>query len=151
MLYELGRANLMIDQEKDLMKLFKLKNIVHPWKLISEIIKKLENDNKIIILDQFKEKTVEFYDYDKIEDEIIGKKLKIIICSSINDNMIKSKVLETIRDCRGNPTDFNEKYQKSYFYICNILNRDKLNISIILIIILNTFINSINQKIKVKP
>jgi len=56
MLYELGRANLTIDQEKDLMKLFKLKNIVHPWKLISEIIKKLENDNKIIILDQFKEK-----------------------------------------------------------------------------------------------
>lgn len=126
MLYELGRANLMEDQVKDLMKLFKLKNIVHPWKLISEIIKKLENDNKIIILDQFKEKTVEFYDYDKIENEIIGKKLKIIICSSINDNMIKSKVLETIRDCRGNPTDFNEKYQKSYFYICNILNRDKL-------------------------
>ena len=79
MLYELGRANLMIDQVKDLMKLFKLKNIVHPWKLISEIIKKLENDNKIIILDQFKEKTVEFYDYDKIEDEIIGKKLKIIV------------------------------------------------------------------------
>ena len=85
MLYELGRANLMIDQEKDLMKLFKLKNIVHPWKLISEIIKKLENDNKIIILDQFKEKTVEFYDYDKIEDEIIGKKLKII--NSINQKI----------------------------------------------------------------
>lgn len=125
MMHELGRAYLSKDQIKYITQKFNENNFVQPWNLILDIINLFINEKKIIILDQFKEKTIDFHNFYKIEEEIIGKNLKIIICSSANDKMIKSKVLETIRNFHGNPNDLKVNYQKFYYYFNNILDKEK--------------------------
>ena len=127
MMYELGRAILSSKEKTEIEKIFKGNTIVHPWKIILQITEVLKNDTKIIILDQIKEKTIDFRIYNKIEEDFLGKqKLKFIVCSSINDTFIRYKILDTIKNNRGNPEYLHSKYQKYYFYFCNLLSKEKL-------------------------
>ena len=152
MMYELGRAYLSSDDEiNKIEKIFKENTFKHPWKILLELTNAFINESKIIILDQLKEKTLDFTIFKKIEEDVKGKKLKFIICSSINDTFIKYKVLNTIKDFHGNPEYLNKESQAYYFYFCNLLNKEQLkiyyekrmnrkNILTLLVIILNIFI-----------
>ena len=126
MIYELGRASLSTENKTNIVAKFKNSEQNNPWNLIYEITKLLLNEKKIIILDQFKEKTVDNFYYNKIEEEVIGKKLKFIICSSINDKGIKRSISNTLTVFRGNPNQLNKESQHYYFYFCNILSKSKL-------------------------
>ena len=126
MIYELGRAFLSNEQIKNIEQIFKNFLYNEPWNLILKLFELLINENKIIIFDQFHEKTVNFKIYDQIEKEIKGKNLKLILCSSINDKMIKNEVLNTIRNFHGNPNNLNKDNQQFYFYFSNLLDKEKL-------------------------
>ena len=125
-IYELGRASLSSETITSIEKIFQSPGLHYPWKLISKIINFLMDESKIIILDQFKEKTVDFNIFNEIEKKLMGKKLKIIICSSIDDYKVKSELLLTIINYHGNPDDLNEETQKFYFYFTNLLGKEKL-------------------------
>ena len=129
MIYELGRALLTTKQVTDIEKIFKEITFIHPWQIISQITELLKGEEKIIILDQFKEKTIDFTIYNNIEKNFTEKeeiKLKLIICSSINDTFIKLKLLNTIKDFHGNPRYLSKECQEYYFYFCNLLGKEKL-------------------------
>ena len=127
MFYELGRAKLLQQDEiKKIENIFKENTFKHPWKVLLELTDAFIDQEMIIILDQFKEKTIDFTIFKKIEDNVRGKTLKFIICSSINDTFIKPKVLNTIKDYHGNPKYLNKDCQDYYFYICNLLNKTQL-------------------------
>ena len=127
MLYELGRAKLLSNDEiNKIENIFKENTFKHPWKILLELTDAFINQSKIIILDQLKEKTIDFTIFKKIEENVKGKNLKFIICSSINDIFIKYKVLNTIKDYHGNPKYLNKDCQGYYFYFCNLLNKVQL-------------------------
>ena len=48
------------------------------------------------------------------------KTLKLVYCSSINDNNLRGKVLESFIKFNGLIEDYNETTQKYYFYYANI-------------------------------
>ena len=127
MMYELGRAYISTTEEINKVEnIFKDNTLKHPWKIILELAEIFKNESKIIILDQFKEKTIDFTIFEKIEKGFEGKALKFIICSSINDFFIKKNVLDTIKDFHGNPEYLNKECQRYYFYFCNLLSKEKL-------------------------
>ena len=129
MIYELGRAYFSSNDEiSKIENIFKENSFKHPWKILLELTDALLNESKIIILDQLKEKTLDFEIYKKIEEKVKGKKLKFIICSSINDTFIKFKVLNTIKDFHGNPKYLAKDCQDYYFYFCDLLNKDQLKL-----------------------
>ena len=129
MIYELGRAHFSANNQiNEIENIFKEDSFRHPWKILLKLTEALINESKIIILDQLKEKTIDFTIFKKIEEKVKGKALKFIICSSINDTFIKYKVLNTIKDFHGNPEYLNKDCQDYYFYFCNLLNKVQLKL-----------------------
>ena len=129
MIYELGRAILSDEQISKINNLFESSSFNGPWNIINYLVDLLINKKLIFIFDQFKEKTIDFNIYSMIEKKLTESseyKLKIIICSSINDGMIKSEVIKTIKKFKGNLPLFNKANEKYYYYINNLLDINQL-------------------------
>ena len=74
--------------------------------------------NFTFIFDQFKE---DFFSYNQkkyLDEEKFN--IKIVYCSSINENKIRIECLNTWNEFKYNPTILNAKNQKYYFYYINI-------------------------------
>ena len=90
---------------------------------IIEIILKIHKSSIMLILDQYKEKNYESYPNFNNELKSLMEKyktLKLVYCSSINDNNLRDKVLESFIKFNGLIEDYNETTQKYYFYYANI-------------------------------
>ena len=116
---EFHRLNIDINEFNNKFEHFNFnKNILAQLLDILEIILDLSNDTIILILDQYKSSNVESCRgfMAKIEDFINNKYLKLIQCSSINDNEIRDLFLPTWKTYLSNPPQLNYNTQKYYFY-----------------------------------
>lgn len=124
--YELRRLYFSDEQKKESFKKFlkeKCKN-KNPWEIILNVIKDIKDTLNIIIFDQFKKSYLSENFYSQIEDNIKISKLKLIICSSINNKDIKDEVIKTIEYYKGNPNNFDVKSQYYYYYFyMNFFNK----------------------------
>ena len=91
---------------------------------ILEIILDLSPRPIILILDQYKSTNIssEKSFTSKIEKLISNKKLKIVKCSSINDNEIRDLLIPTWEQFFSNPPKFDAEYQIYYYYYCDLYN-----------------------------
>ena len=80
---------------------------------------KYNNNNFLFVLDQYKAKFLNRNIEIKISK--LNKNIKIIYCSSINDNIIRDECLKTWNEY-GIPKYLNEDNQKYYFYYGEIYN-----------------------------
>lgn len=117
--YEFGR--LEFEDEKENENFQKFLNLECQNKstmiiLIYKILNYIKDQNYIIIFDQFKMKYISKTIFDKIEKLIKISKLKLILCSSINDKDIKDEVIKTINNFGGNITELNLYTQDYFFY-----------------------------------
>ena len=111
--------------------------------IILNILKKIQNEKYIIIFDQFKEKYIQKTNFEEIEVLIKSSKLKLIICSSINDKDIRNEVIKTIEYFGGNPKELDLISQNYYFYICqNFFEKKKCD---------NPELNELFQLFEYKP
>ena len=91
---------------------------------ILEIVLRVSNQTIILILDQYKSANVASYKGFslKIDYFIQNYRLKLVQCSSINDNEIRDLLLPTWFDFFSNPTRLEIKTQKYYFYYSKLYN-----------------------------
>ena len=123
-IYELQRLNL-IQSEIDKVSNIFLANREF-WNILYLLIIEFKNKKIVFILDQFSQSTVNNEIYQKISDLIKGNPLKLILCSSINDNNIKDEVIKTLSENKGNPTSFTELTQKYYYYFTDLINIENI-------------------------
>ena len=99
-------------------------NILKQLINILEIILDLSPRPIILILDQYKSANIssEKGFMSKIDNLISNKKLKVIKCSSINDNEIRDLLIPTWKKFFSNPPEFNAEYQIYYFYYSDLYN-----------------------------
>ena len=94
--------------------------------IILNILKFIKTKNYIIILDQFKKKYLGKTNFEDIEKLIKESKLKLILCSSINDKEIRDEVIKTIEKFGGNPGSLNSYSQDYYFYFYKTLFKKRI-------------------------
>ena len=104
-------------------------NILNQLLYIIEIILDSAENNIILILDQFKSENI---DYEKnfekkIENLLLQRdNLRIVFCSSINDEEIRDQVIKTWNEYKGNnPEELNLRTQEYYFYYYKLFSRKK--------------------------
>ena len=125
-IYELRRLYFSDENKKEsFKKLLKEKCWnKNPWEIILNIIKFIPETSNIIIFDQFKKSYLSGNIYSQIEDFVKSSKLKLIICSSINNKDIRDEVIKTIERYKGNPTKLDDESQNYYFYFwINFFNK----------------------------
>ena len=122
--YELERIELSNDDVKNISNIIN-NNKNNVWIMLHLTIKKLIDKKIVFILDQFSPVTVDNLTYLDINNIIKGKAIKLIICSSINDNPMKDEVIKTLTTFKGNPEEINEKTQNYYYYYSDLLNFEK--------------------------
>ena len=90
---------------------------------ILEIILELFQEIIILILDQYKSSyfSCEKEFMNKINN-LMKKNLKLVICSSINDNEIRDAYLPTLQNYYGNPPHLEHEFEDYYFYYSNLYN-----------------------------
>ena len=119
-IYEFRKLSFETQEKKDKFTLM-LKNECQNKSsviIILNILNEIKNEKYIIIFDQFKEKYIQKTNFEEIEKLIKTSKLKLIICSSINDKDIRNEVIKTIEYFGGNPKELEQISQYFYFYIC---------------------------------
>jgi hypothetical protein len=79
------------------------------WFIIINILEFIKDTHNIIIFDQFKRSYINIDDFNKIENIIQNSKLKLILCSSINNYDIRDEIIKTIKKYKGNPKELDEK------------------------------------------
>ena len=126
--YEFGRAILNEKEILELKNIINSKIFIEPWNIIFKLFNLLISKELILIFDQFKDKNVDSYIFKNIEEKILGNKIKIIICSCINDESLKTQILKTIEVFHGNPPYFNKDSEKYYYYYSNLLNVEDLKL-----------------------
>ena len=122
---EFHRLNIDINQFNTKFENFNFnKNILEQLLDILEIILDLSKNTIILILDQYKSSNVKSCSgfMAKIEEFMNDKYLKLIQCSSINDNEIRDLFLPTWKTYLSNPPYFNYKTQEFYFYYYKLYN-----------------------------
>ena len=98
-------------------------------KLLLNIIGTILENYKMtimLIFDQYKEKNYDYYNKFNDHINLLKKKynrLKLVYCSSINDNSIRDGVLETFIKFDGLIEEYNTSTQKYYFYYADIYTR----------------------------
>ena len=90
---------------------------------ILEIIIELSPQIIILILDQYKSSyfSCEKGFMNKINN-LMKKNLKLVICSSINDNEIRDAFLPTLQNFYGNPPPLEHDFEDYYYYYFNLYN-----------------------------
>ena len=107
--YELERIELSNDDVKNISNIIN-NNKNNVWIMLHLTIKKLIDKKIVFILDQFSPVTVDNLTYLDINNIIKGKAIKLIICSSINDNPMKDEVIKTLTTFKGNPEEINDEF-----------------------------------------
>ena len=128
-IYEFSRLEFKTDKMKEKFKLFLKKDCINKpaVEIIINIMKFIKNNMYIIIFDQYKKKYIKKYDFLKIEEIVSKSKLKLILCSSINDTDIRNEVIKTIDNFKGNPKILDKNTQYYYFYFNQIFFEPKLD------------------------
>ena len=112
---ECKRANLKVNEKKMFNKKIKEINEMNIPAIIKSLIDFFLNMDIIIILDQFKNDL-------SIDDIKLGK-IKLIICSSINEKAIRQSCIENISNLlKGQKIDYNK-----YIYIPKLYQNDNEN------------------------
>ena len=114
--YELNRIKLDNAEANDLVKFFKDRKCLTPSELIYKVIEHFINKKVIFILDQFKASNFDSSLYSKIEEIVLNSKVKIILCSSIDEGPIRNELIHSLKINRGNPKNLTKETQKYYFY-----------------------------------
>ena len=114
--YELNRIKLNNDEANDLVNFFKNRKCLTPSELIYKVIEHFIKKKVIFILDQFKASNFDSFLYSKIEKIVLNSKVKIILCSSIDDGPIRNEIIHSLKINRGNPKNLTKETQKYYFY-----------------------------------
>ena len=94
-------------------------NVFFQLLYIIEIILSSTKENIVLILDQFKSDNIynESNFMKKIDEFLHIDNFRIVFCSSINDEKIRSEVIKTWRENNGdNPIQLNSNTQIYYFY-----------------------------------
>jgi len=104
------------------------KNILQILLEILNLIISITNQNIILILDQFKRDNI--YNDNSFIDSIkqmCKKKLKVIYCSSINDNDMRDELIKTFIKYNGNPNSglLSVENQDYYFYYTDLYSPKK--------------------------
>jgi hypothetical protein len=131
---ECSRVSLDIEKKEEFRKKIKLidisENRLKILLIIIEIILGLINSNIILILDQYKIKNINYYQFFELEIENLMKKkknLKIVYCSSINDNEIRNDLIPTFTKFKGQKIRLNINSQNYYFYYSELYKQIKSN------------------------
>lgn len=131
---ECSRLSLDIKQKEEFKKKIKVidlsQNRLKILLIIIEIVLGLINSNIILILDQYKIKNIKYYQFfeSEIENLIKEKKnLKIVYCSSINDNEIRNDLIPTFTKFKGQKFDLDVNSQNYYFYYFDLYKQKKSN------------------------
>ena len=91
-----------LDAEKSFMKMLIKDCQNYPSGIIIlNILNFIKEKNYIIIFDQFKKKYLQKTTFEEIEQLVKSSKLKLILCSSINDKEIRNEVIKTIEKFGG--------------------------------------------------
>ena len=122
--YELQRINLTKDEIDSVSTIFLESKEF--WNTLYAIINKLKDKKIVFILDQFSKSTINEEIYQKIRQLVKGKSIKLILCSSINNNIIKDEVIKTLINNKGNPRTFKDFTQEYYYYFVDLINLDKI-------------------------
>ena len=122
--------NLDEDQIVKLSTLIKENRLNSFFYCLKKIIEFLIDNNilSVIILDQFKNDSIEKDEYDKIVNLIKAEKkkyVKLLICSSTNDKEIRDECIESWKMKIFLFSQLNEKNQNYYFYIDELYNTNK--------------------------
>ena len=119
----------------DIKKINTEQNIFKIFLEILEIIFNYKIPRLILIIDQYKNKNFELYP-NFMEDIALlmdkHKELKIVLCSSINDNINRDDFLNNLENFKGNPK-YNKENQDYLFYYGELINNiyyDKNELSI---------------------
>ena len=104
-----------INTDENIFKIFlEILEIIFNYKLI----------RLILIIDQYKNENFELYP-NLMEDIVLlmnkHKELKLVLCSSINDNIIRDDFLINLENRKGNPI-YNEENQDYLFYYGELYN-----------------------------
>ena len=110
--YELNRIALNKEEGKKLTNFYNNNRCNSPCELIYEIIKFFINKNIVFIFDQFKSNNFDSIQYNKIEKIVSDSKIKIIICSNIDDGPKRNELIHSIKINRGNPKKLTKVTQK---------------------------------------
>lgn len=136
---ELNRLKLSEENKKDLNDYFEGLKIVDLDAIIQFLINYFIKQNKAIkiIMDQFKTKY--FKSWEKLEDSVNNSKakIKLLICSSINDHNIRDSVCRCINNfIQKEKNNLNIKEESKviskivsseYFYISSLFDKESLN------------------------
>ena len=123
-LSECLRIDLNLDDFKKKYEKVNISNNVFGFLIeILEIILELSTEIIILILDQYKSIyfSCEKGFMNKINN-LMNKNLKLVICSSINDNEIRDAFLPTLQNFYGNPPHLEHDSEDYYFYYFNLYN-----------------------------
>ena len=123
LMYELCRIKLNDNEQKNFYDFFNSIQDKTPWDIIYRIINYFLNKKIIFIFDQFKKERVDYFFFKKIEQIIKDSKIKIIICSSINDKDIREEIIKSIQKNNTNPLHLSIETQQYYFYFSNLLDK----------------------------
>ena len=95
-------------------------------KILKLILNLIEGRTLILILDQYKPKNYNNYllFQEKI-DELCKKNLKVVYCSSINDNIMRDFLMPTFIKFRNNLKFLNDENQDYYFYYSDLFKQIK--------------------------
>ena len=113
---------------------------------VIEILLDLVNyTNIVLILDQYKKSNIEYESFfnENIENLNKTKNLRIVYCSSINDNEIRDNLMPSFKKMQNKSFSWNERTQDYYFYFIELYRKNKSND--ILYILFNNKVKYINM------
>ena len=124
--YELNRIILNKNEGNIFTNFYNEKTFNTPSELIYEIIKFFINKKVVFIFDQFKSNNFDSIQYDKIKKIVLGSKIKIILCCSIDDGPIRDELIHSIKINKGNPKKLTKDTQMYFFYFSYLFDSDLL-------------------------
>ena len=124
--YELQRIKLEKSEIDEVSKIFFENNDF--WTILFLLIDKFKDKKIVFILDQFSSTTVDKKIYLSITELIKFKSIKLILCSPINDNIIKEQVILTLTELKSNKPAFTRTTEKYYFYFADLVDIEKMSI-----------------------
>ena len=98
-----------------------------PWTIIAKLINLLTSKNIkiVLILDQFKNKTVDGILYQQIEKNL-NNNFKLVISFSISDNIDFNNIENYLVKNNNLKSSLTKENQDKFFYYSNLLNRNEI-------------------------
>ena len=123
--YELQRIKLEKSEIDEVSKILFENNDF--WTILYLLIDKFKDKKIVFILDQFSSSTVNMQIYLSITELVKLKSIKLILCSSINDKIIKDQVILTLTKLKGNKPTFTHLTEQYYYYFADLIDIEKMS------------------------